>query len=148
MKIFIELFAGKAGLCREVRRLGSPALAIEVEDGNHFNVSELAVFQMIIGWVAAGVVWGLASGTPCGTFSRAGRGKPGSGMPGPLRSADHVDGLPNLGAADQQAVAQGNLLAGRAGAILDLCAARGGPRGPYRHQRFLASGSARPGGGA
>ena len=55
---------------------------------------------------------GVWLGTPCNSFTRARRGKPGpGGWPAPLRSREHPDGLPDLVAADSQRVAVGNRLA-------------------------------------
>ena len=118
MSLFLELFAGEGGLSAEMRRLGSPSLALEINDGSHFDLSDVVVFQMLIGWVASGIVWGAHAGTPCTSFTRARRGTPGSSMPGPVRSNEHINGLPNLSLKDLELVRVGNLLAHRSGAIL------------------------------
>eukprot|EP00974_Lingulodinium_polyedra_P054433 5233819-Lingulodinium_polyedra.AAC.1 len=61
--------------------------------------------------VRRGEVSGVWLGTPCTSMTRARRGKPGSGWPGPLRSAEAPDGLPLLSDRDQARVQTGNALA-------------------------------------
>ena len=74
--------------------------------GVQYDLRISANRHKIVGWMRAGLVRAGHLGTPCNTFSRA-RDRP-PGTP-PLRSNDHVMGLPHLAPHDLVKVQDGNL---------------------------------------
>ena len=74
--------------------------------GPNYDLRRLENRWKLLGWLRAGLVRGGHLGTPRATFSRARDRPPG---PLPLRSDEHVLGLPNLAPRDKQKVYEGNL---------------------------------------
>eukprot|EP00973_Karenia_brevis_P029490 4068613-Karenia_brevis.AAC.1 len=58
---------------------GFATISLEIEQGDHFNLLNPGIRNLLLGWVSSGVVLGALLGTPCATWSRARRGPPGSG---------------------------------------------------------------------
>ena len=109
---FLEIFAGKAGLTRAVLDSTQwyvlPPVEVTLSElvVEPANVFDPGLWMKIRNWVRAGAVSYLHFGTPCTTYSRARNGS--NGGPGPLRSMEHLQGLPGLSPADQLKVDEGN----------------------------------------
>eukprot|EP00959_Pyramimonas_sp_CCMP1952_P107066 2238223-Pyramimonas_sp.AAC.1 len=112
-----------------MRRKGVAVLAFDVNQGPHMDLLNDDVYSRLRGWILSGVVLAIWSGTPCGGFSRARRGPPGSRLPHALRSPEFPQGLPNLEGRDLETLQQSNVRAARALGLLQLAAARNIPGG-------------------
>eukprot|EP00973_Karenia_brevis_P092568 12413030-Karenia_brevis.AAC.1 len=98
-RVFLELYAGVGKVSFHMSKLGFASIALEIENGDHYNVLNPSIKKLIHGWLTSGVVMGAWLGTPCSTWSRARRGPQGSGW-GPLRNNAHLFGLPGLSSTD------------------------------------------------
>lgn len=105
--LFLELFAGHAGVSAQLRSQGFAVVDFELDHGTVFDLTDPTVRNIIKGWLSSGCVLGVWFGTPCTSWSRARRGPIDSGW-GPLRSNNHILGLPNLKPNDQEKVNVGN----------------------------------------
>ena len=109
---FLEIFAGKAGLTRAVLDNTQwhvlPPVEVTLNElvTQPANVFDPGLWMKIRNWVRAGAVSYLHFGTPCTTYSKARNGS--NGGPGPLRSLEHLNGLPGLSPADKAKVDEGN----------------------------------------
>ena len=126
--LFLELFAGKAGITEAVHLLGAPVLPpvdIELSDlvPTPRDVVDVAVWAHIMAIIAAGLVFFLHCGTPCNTFTAA---RKLDGGPPPLRSKDAPEGLPGLRLSDELLVFLGNLFLERSVEACFLVFALGG----------------------
>lgn len=105
--VFLEIFSGCGRLGRSVARDNNwPVLLWDWDLGPQYDLRCKANQWKILGWLRSGFIRGGHLGTPCATFSRARDHPPG---PPPLRSDEHVMGLPGLSSANQQKVDEGNL---------------------------------------
>ena len=119
--MFLELFSGSGGLSRALRARGFAVVSVDIMNGEHCDLLKPQVYSELKGWILNRMVWGVFAGTPCETFSRARRGKPGAGgFPAPLRSSECPRGLSGLSAADASKLAKGNMLADRAATLLRI----------------------------
>ena len=82
-------------------------LAWSLEYGNAYDLSVPSRRQLLLSWLAAGLISALWIATPCQTFTSARDNPPG---PPPLRSDMHIVGWPGLSSIDARAVKYGNLL--------------------------------------
>ena len=94
--IFLEIFAGKAGVTRAVRSEGTIVLppvdiVLSKEVVSVTNLEDEKVWQKIDKWITSGVIDLVHFGTPCSSFSRA---RKDDGGPRPLRSEEFPGGLP------------------------------------------------------
>ena len=108
--VFAEVFSGKAGLTRAMRRHGwlvLPPIDIVVEGEvlSATNILDPVVLQKVQNWLQSGVVALVHFGTPCTTFSRA--RKHGDGGPPPIRSEQFLMGIPGISAKDKEKVQLG-----------------------------------------
>ena len=112
----VEVFCGKAGLSRALRRKGFQVFSVDHKavKGIPILMIDLNVSsqrQLFEDLLAQGRLLYVHFAPPCGTASMARtirlRGRPG---PKPLRSLRYPMGLPNLGAHDKQRVLKANLL--------------------------------------
>jgi hypothetical protein len=108
--VFLEVFSGKAGLTRAMRRRGwlvLPPIDIVVEGEvlSATNILDPKVMQKVQNWLQSGVVALVHFGTPCTTFSRA--RKHGDGGPPPIRSEQFLEGVPGISTKDQDKVRLG-----------------------------------------
>lgn len=95
-----------------------PVLLWDVLLGPDYDLRAPQNRHKILGWVRCRRVVGGHLGTPCHSFTRARDHPPG---PPPLRSNQHVLGLPNLKPGDQMKVTEGNLLMRFSVQLLTLC---------------------------
>ena len=123
-RVFLEVFAGSGRLSQDLRRRGHGVVSLDLAASESHDLLRTAVFDEIKGWILAGFVWGIFLGTPCGTFSRARRGRAG-GWPEPLRDETHPRGLPDLPGEDRRRVNLANLIADRAFVLYRIAAERG-----------------------
>ena len=72
------------------------------------DVLDPTTAQKIEAWLSSGLVRIVHFGTPCTSFSKARR--LGDGGPGPIRSPDHLLGIPGIPAADLAKVKLGTKL--------------------------------------
>ena len=99
-RLCLELFAGSAHLTDAIKARGEAALAFDIAYGDEFDILCPYVYRLLRGWMSSGFIKILWMGTPCEGLSRARRGRPGSGMPAPLRSNEHVRGFSDLSPKD------------------------------------------------
>ena len=108
---FLEVFSGSGHLARSVAKsplAGGLVLLWDISFGPQYDLRARSRQHLILGWLRAGLIWGVHFGTPCCSFSRARDVPPG---PPPLRSDQCPMGLPGLvRAADKEAVQSGNTL--------------------------------------
>jgi len=88
---FLELFAGEGHTAKYASLRGRLAVCIDIRHGEQHDLSKRPLQQAIRGWIAAGWVQAVHMGVICSSWSRA-RCAPGG--PPPLRSAEHLMGLP------------------------------------------------------
>ena len=110
VRLFIEVFSGSGRLSLSLISQDVAALTFDIIDGPECDLLRAEVrrrlYRLIRHQGCLGVWWGY----PCGTFSRARRGK--KGMPGALRGEEgrFLYGLPGLNEKDQLKVQVANLL--------------------------------------
>ena len=107
IQVVVEVFSGAGGITRALKTQGRFCLAWDLEYGNAYDLSVPSRRQLLLGWLAAGLISALWIATPCQTFTRARDNPPG---PPPLRSDKHILGLPGLSLNDALAVKSSNLL--------------------------------------
>ena len=122
----MEIFAGLAGLSAAISRLGYASLPIDIDFGDFHDVLRPVVRAVIRGWITSHAIAAVWIATPCTSWSTARRGPPSSGW-GPLRSASHLEGLPDLRPADQQKVLLGNQTRDFTAWLVQLCVSCGVP---------------------
>ena len=106
-KVYIEIFSGAARVASRWRALGLPVITIDVTDSVLEDVTIPEVRRLLRSWISAKMVAAVWSAPPCATFSSARRGLQGH-RGGPVRSRDHVWGLPNCQPDAQQDVLVSN----------------------------------------
>ena len=78
------------------------------------NLLDDVVWRMVLGWAHSQIIGAAWFGTPCDTWTRARRAPPESRMPGPLRSSEHLYGLPGLSASGRRKAQEANMISARA----------------------------------
>ena len=116
-------------MSRHMRALGFPTVEFDIRHGDHMDLRFLEVYQTLKGWISSGRVFALWCGTPCEGLTQARRAPPGSMMPNRLRDKDHIRGLSGLREPDRQALIRSNLLADRAGVLINMAYGLGLPGG-------------------
>jgi hypothetical protein len=108
VRLFIEVFSGSGRLAAAASAAGFHVLCWDINMGPQYDLLKWSARKVLHRFFlsACAVHFGL----PCNTYSLARRGKPGSGMPEPLRSREFPLGLPNLKPVDAQKVQSANLL--------------------------------------
>lgn len=128
--VFLDLFAGTGPVGAFLRRKGYGVIAFDVKKGRQFDLSSGIVLNAILGWMQAGLVWGLWCATPCATATQARRGRLVAGaMPAALRSAEYVRGLPCLRGSELAQATAASRLIDHAGNILRRAVLLGIPAG-------------------
>ncbi len=117
----LEIFAGTARITSALRKVGLQAFPIDTCIFDSHNVLLRDVEHTIHHWLRSGRVQMVWLGMPCTTFSRA-RKHDGIG-PGPLRTVQHIWGLPSLSDSDRYKLRQGNKLFLFTLRIMDICMA-------------------------
>jgi hypothetical protein len=107
----VEVFSGMAGISRALSEAGSrvlPPIDIVVDGfvAHATDITDGRVTGLLMQLIKSHVIRGMHFGTPCTTYSRARRH---DGGPPPLRSSQHLAGLPGLSPSDQAKVQAGNL---------------------------------------
>ena len=121
--VFLEIFSGCGRLGSTIAKdNGWPTLLWDIELGPEYDLRKQQNRQLLLGWLRAGFVRGGHLGTPCNSFSRARDRAPG---PPPLRSDQHVMGLPDLRPCDALKVAEGNLFMRFSVQFMVLCSVLG-----------------------
>lgn len=108
---YVDLFSGKTKpVTKELRKQSATAVAFDTLLGPEFDLCNPLVKAAIVEYMRKGRVLGVACASPCGSWSCARHGTPGSGCPPPLRSRDpeHIYGFADLSARDQMRVNVGN----------------------------------------
>ena len=93
-KMFVEIFAGEAGITSALRKLGVPCLPpvdLVVAAGCKESVDVYLIQEKIMTWIREGAILAVHFGTPCTTYSAA---RQKDGGPRPLRTAEHLKGVP------------------------------------------------------
>ena len=128
--IFIEVFAGSAGLCRALKQCGySQSLAVDKVASPlarapivTLDLCQPGSLAILLNLIERACVAGIHLAPPCGTSSRA-RELPNG--PPPLRSLEFPDGLPSLSGLDALRVKQANELYRVSALIYSLCCKKG-----------------------
>ena len=107
-KFCLEVFAGTARITTSLNARSLPAFPIDICLDPLHDVLSIHVEHRIFNWISSGRVRFIWCGMPCTSFSKA-RKWDGLG-PGPLRTSQHLWGLPGLSEADKKKVATGNRL--------------------------------------
>jgi hypothetical protein len=123
-RVYLDLFSGVGHVSKCWRRLGLAVLTFDLNDG--WDLTDPPLLDIIRGWIRSGVVAAVALGPPCSSWSLARRGVPGS-PGGPLRTREHIMGLPGLPDTDRQKVRLGNRTMRAAAAIMQAARAAGVP---------------------
>ena len=118
--VFLELYAGHGGVSKHLRTRGAAVMEFELDRGAQYDLTRKGVRRLLLGWVRAGVVRGAWLGTICKSWSRARRGPPGSSW-GPIRSAKHIYGLPDLSASDRSKILIGNATMRQSAEFIHAC---------------------------
>ncbi len=107
-EVFIEIFCGCGRLGKAVaRECNLPVLLWDVNFGPQYDLLVPSNRRLIVGWLRSRRIKAGHLGVPCNSFTRARDNPPG---PPPLRSNEHVLGLPGLSQKDQIKVDIGNCL--------------------------------------
>ncbi|CAE7837068.1 gpt [Symbiodinium sp. CCMP2592] len=138
--LFVEVFAGCARLSSTFAAAGFQVLAVDGPHNKHSPLHQVWTLDLTIRHCQDALVKRLLCSPvflvhialPCGTGSRA-RERPlpahllaaGAPQPQPLRSSQHVLGLPDLCPSDQARVTSANLLSEFTIRLLALCHERG-----------------------
>lgn len=117
----LEIFAGTARISQALINANVFVYPIDLSLFPSHNVLDPHVADYIGNLICSSRVTLVWLGMPCTTFSRA-RKHDGVG-PGPLRSPDHIWGLPGLRKHDRYKLAEGNELFGFTMHIIRLCLA-------------------------
>ena len=99
-KMFVEIFAGEAGITSALRKLGVPCLPpvdLVVAAGCKESVDVYLIQEKIMTWIREGAILAVHFGTPCTTYSAA---RKKDGGPRPLRTAERLKGVPGLTGTD------------------------------------------------
>ena len=99
-RMFLEIFAGEAGITSALRKLGVsclPPVDLTIAGKCEERTDVYLVQEKIMTWIKAGAILAVHFGTPCTTYSAARRK---DGGPRPLRSTKHLEGLPGLTGTD------------------------------------------------
>ena len=118
--VFLELYAGHGGVSKHLRTRGAAVMEFELDRGAQYDLTRKGVRRLLLGWVRAGVVRGAWLGTICKSWSRARRGPPGSSW-GPIRSAKHIYGFPDLSASDRSKILVGNATMRQSAEFIHAC---------------------------
>ena len=128
--LFIEVFAGSAGLCKALKQRGySQSLAVDKVASPlarapivTLDLCHPASLAILLDLIQRDCVAGIHLAPPCGTSSRA-RELPNG--PPPLRSLEFPDELPSLSGLDALRVQQANELYRVSALIWSICCKKG-----------------------
>ena len=121
-KLFLDFFSGSGHLWKALRaQLGHAATVVEIDflHGPQFDLTKRSLQRFVANLIKKHRVIMVWLGTPCTTWSRARRGG-GSGPP-PIRTNEHIWGLPHLSDCDQNKINKGNLMLKFSAYIFRLC---------------------------
>ena len=90
-----------------MRRAGYAALAFDILQGDVYDLERRVTQNLVFGWLSSSCIAGIWIGIPCGSWSRARRGPPGSNWCA-IRSRRHINGIPDLPPRDCAKLAAGN----------------------------------------
>ena len=130
--VFLEFFCGSGGLCSAVRRqglLGSRGIDHQAHAGVKCPVITLDLAspggqELVLEMLTRPDVVACHFAPPCGTASAA-RGVPLRGAPGPLRSRQAPDGVPDLSGLSQLRIETANKLYRLISVLVERCNALG-----------------------
>ena len=138
--LFVEVFAGCARLSSAFEASGVRSLAVDGPRNEHvpecclwtLDLVQPICQRLFLARLDHEPVYAIHFGLPCGTGSRARERKvaprlvaAGAPTPRPLRSADHVLGIPGISAVDQAKVDASNVLSAFCVDIMRLAFRRG-----------------------
>ena len=116
----LELFSGSSRLLDAVKELtNSWGEAWDISDGIEYDVLVSENLELLLRRLRQGWYWWVHIAPPCATFSKA--------RTPPLRSAEHIWGLPSLEGPSQAKLEEGNLLCLVAVEVLKICLTLGIP---------------------
>ena len=118
VRIFLEIFSGCGRLSAAMARRGFQILAWDVKWGPAYDLMMAKNRRLIRGWILSRAILAVHLGTPCKSWSRA---RDRHGGPPPLRSNDHIWGLPDRRPGDQIAINIGSILARFTVSVLFAC---------------------------
>lgn len=118
-KFCLEIFAGSARVSQALAKQGISVFPVDICLFPSHNVLAGDIAKGIFNFIRCNRVRLVWIGMPCTTFSRA-RRFDGLGPP-PLRSSDHIGGLPALRRCDQFKLDEGNQLFRFTMKLLQLC---------------------------
>ena len=107
MPVFVEIFSGSGRLGRAAAHEGLQVLWWDISFGDAYDLTLGKNQNLLMGWLASGLIIGFHVALPCQTFSRI---RDRGGGPPPLRSDAWPWGLPGLSAALQHKVTLANNL--------------------------------------
>lgn len=93
--LFLDLYAGTGDVHFALTRRRYSSLGFDIGNGPHFDFTHRRVHAIIKGWMSSGCIGGIMLAAQCSSWSRAQHGPIGSSW-GPIRSKQHILGLPNL----------------------------------------------------
>ena len=140
--VFVEVFAGEAGLSQAVSARGMQILPpIEIVINNFVkekvDILDPAVFQHLQFLIQEGILIFIHFGTPCSSFSIA---RKHDGGPPPLRDRQHLWGRHGLSRRDREKLLLGNQFMALTAALATLCYDRGILWSiENRHRRFYGA---------
>lgn len=105
--VFLDIFSGDGSVGRYLSRLGYPVISIDICDDSRFDILNHDVAAVIFGWIKSGSVLGIWLATPRTSWSRARHG-PANSSWGPIRTSQHIYGIPGLSPEDVNKVRVGN----------------------------------------
>ena len=119
-RILLDLFCGVGHITRQWRQAGWGVVSMDLSRDPAEDLTCRGVLQLIKAWMRSNLIGGVWLAPPCSTWSSARRGVPGS-RGGPLRSRQHIWGLPCVEPAALPMLAVGNATARAALQIISLC---------------------------
>ena len=119
-RVFLDLFCGHRGISKYLSRWGHGVVSIDTCVNPRLDLCDREVQQVILGWLKSRCVCGVWLATPCTTWSKARHGPVGSSW-GPLRTNDHLWGIPGLNSHDKQKIQMGNATMRFTCLVISLC---------------------------
>lgn len=119
-RVYLDLFCGDHGIDRQLRRRGEAVIALDISDDPRIDLTSPKVAAVVFGWIRSGCIKGVWLATPCTSWSRARHG-PSHSSWGPLRTNQHLFGIPGLSAKDLHKTKVGNQTMFFTHKIIRLC---------------------------
>ena len=126
-RLFLDLFAGKLAPClQQPKNCTSTASSPLMQQAIHSTTCSMTFFTILQRLCWSGLVCFIWSAPPCSEYSRLKLRQPG---PKPLRTPEHMEGVPGLSQQEQQRVDNSAEIHARSRALIRAATAKGADGG-------------------